>query len=221
MSTEIVRCVYCCNNPGMTQDHVPPKSFFPRPRLSDLITVPCCQQCNQGAGKDEEFFLATFMFSEAGSTHAGKQLWAEKLDRTYQKNLGLRKTIARALSHKQIWTPTGLYLGRRMTIKIDHPRLERVVEKIVRGLYYREYGNPLPADTEVMTIFLNTEAKFHAAQQYFPELGAGIRMWPGIFEYSRNRLLESPEQSMWLMRFYSWAYFWAITGDDTTEPVDG
>lgn len=173
MQTEIVRCVYCFNNPGMTQDHVPPKSFFPRPRPSDLITVPCCQQCNQGAGKDEEFFLATFMFSEAGATPTGEQLWAEKLDRMYQKNLGLRKTIARGLSHKQVWTPTGLYLGRHMTIKVDHPRLERVVEKIVRGLYYYEYGNPLPANTEVMTIFLNTEAKFHTAQQYFPELGAG------------------------------------------------
>jgi hypothetical protein len=70
-------------------------------------------------------------------------------------------------------------------------------------------------------MFLNMDAKFHAAQQHFPELGVGTQMWPGIFEYSRNRVLESPEQSMWLMRFYSWAYFWAITGDDTTEPVDG
>lgn len=221
MRTDPVRCVYCSNNLGMTQDHVPPKSFFPRPRPSDLITVPSCQQCNQGAGKEEEFFLATFMFSEAGSTPAGQQLWAEKLDRMYQKNLGLRKTIARVLSDKLVWTPTGLYLGRHMTIKIDHPRLERVAEKIVRGLYYHEYGTPLPSNAEIMTMFLHTNAKFHAAQPYFPELGVGTRMWPGIFEYSRNRLLGSPEKSMWLMRFYSWAYFWAITGDGATEPVDG
>jgi hypothetical protein len=220
MQPEIARCVYCFNSPGVTKDHVPPKSFFPRPRPADLITVPCCQKCNQGSEKDEELFLATFMFSDAGSTPTGKRLWDEKLDRMYQKNLGLKKTVARMLSHKQAYTPAGLYLGRRMTISVDHPRLERVVEKIVRGLYYYEYGDLMPANVKVMTLFLNTDVMLRAAQQHFRELTAGKRMWSGIFEYCHNRVRESPEQSMWHIRFYACINFWIITGDDTTEPID-
>ena len=59
------KCVYCGHNPGITDDHVPRKSFFPQPRPSNLITVPACNKCNSSIGKDEDYFLAAFMFSEA------------------------------------------------------------------------------------------------------------------------------------------------------------
>jgi hypothetical protein len=67
-------CVYCGLNSADTRDHIPPRSFFSEPRPSDPITVPACESCNKGAGKDEEFFLATFVFSEARASPVGKRL---------------------------------------------------------------------------------------------------------------------------------------------------
>jgi hypothetical protein len=177
------KCVYCGHNPGITDDHVPPKSFFPQPRPSNLITVPACNKCNSGVGKDEDYFLATFMFSEAGIADAGKILWKQRLHRMFRRNLGLRRRIGKGLAYGPLVTPTGIYLGRRMALEFDERRFDRVVQKIVRGLYYFEYGEPLAADTEVMTLFLSTKARFETAVGHAHQLGWGKRQWPGIFEY--------------------------------------
>jgi hypothetical protein len=134
------KCVYCGHDPGITDDHVPPKSFFPQPRPSNLITVPACNKCNSSVGMDEDYFLATFMFSEVGITDAGKILWKQRLHRMFRRNLGLRRRIAKGLSYRPVVTPTGIYLGRRMALQFDEGRFDRVVQKIVRGLYYFEYG---------------------------------------------------------------------------------
>jgi hypothetical protein len=208
------KCIYCGNNAGMTADHVPPKSFFPQPRPSNLITVPACHKCNSGAGKDEDYFLATFMFSKAGVTHAGKLLWKQRLNRMFRKNLGLRRKIAKGLSYESLVTPTGIYLGRRMGLQFDEARFEPVVQKIVRGLYYFEYGEVLPPATEVMTLFLSTKARFQTAVGYAHQLDWGKRQWPGIFEYRCGRVPDAPQGSVWLIRCYSNVHFWAISGSD-------
>jgi hypothetical protein len=207
-------CVYCAKNPGLTDDHVPPKSFFPQPRPSNLITVPACNKCNSGAGKDEDYFLATFMFSEAGITDAGKTLWKQRLDRMFRKNLGLRRRLAKGFSYRPVVTATGIYLGHRMGLQFDERRFERVIQKIVRGLYYFEYGEALSPETEIMTLFLSTKARFETAVAYANQLGWGKRQWPGIFEYRCGRVPGVPQESVWLMRCYSNSHFWAISGPD-------
>lgn len=207
-------CVYCAENPGVTDDHVPPKSFFPRPRPSNLITVPACIECNSGAGKDEDYFLATFMFSAAGITDAGRALWRERLHRMFLKNVGLKRKMANGFSSAPESTPAGIYVGRRMTLQFDEQRFNSVVRKIVRGLYYFEYGEALPAKKEVITSFLSTKARFETAVAYADQLGWGKQRWPGIFEYRCARLPDAPQVSMWLMRYYSNTYFWTISGSD-------
>jgi hypothetical protein len=69
MNKEHLKCAYCNKQEKETDDHVPPKSFYPTPRPSNLITVPSCLKCNQGLGKDEEFFLAIIMFDVIGVIH--------------------------------------------------------------------------------------------------------------------------------------------------------
>lgn len=208
------KCTYCGENPGVTDDHVPPKSFFPQPRPSNLITVPSCNKCNGGAGKDEDYFLATFMFSDAGITNAGATLWRQRLHKMFKKNLGLRQKIASGLSYKHVTTATGIHLGRRMALQFDERRFDRVIQKIVRGLYYFEYGSALSAETEVITLFVSTKARFETAMECASQIARGKRQWPGIFEYRCGRVPEDFHQSMWLIRCYGNTYFWAISGSD-------
>ncbi len=37
---------YLCGKPATTKDHVPPKTLFAPPRPHNLITLPCCAECN-------------------------------------------------------------------------------------------------------------------------------------------------------------------------------
>jgi len=211
MPPKVPICVYCSLVRAVTQDHVPPKSFFPKPRPLDLITVPSCKSCNEGSGIDEELFLATFMFTEAGVSDAGKKLWDEKLHRMYKKNLGLKKRIASSLHEVDLFTPSGIALGRRMAIRHDEIRSEKVINKIVRGLYYYEYRKPLPASVEITNHLLQQPSEIAEMEKFAPMLLFGSRKWPSVFEYRFNRVAEQPEGSMWIMRFYGKVVFWAIS----------
>lgn len=206
-------CTYCRLRPAETDDHVPPKCLFPQPRPSNLITVPSCGICNQGASADEEYFLASMMFTEAGSSPAGRALWQQKLRRMYAKNLGLRYRIAASLTQVNLVTPAGLFLGRRLAQNPDFARLEKVVVKIVRGLYYMEHGASLSPQTTVEALFLRSDQEREAAQKYGRMLKDGQRAWPGIFTYRANRVADYPQGSMWELRFYDFAAFWALSHD--------
>lgn len=203
-------CVYCAEYKKTTKDHVPPESFFPKPKPSDLITVPACAGCNGSAGKDEEFFLATFMFSEAGESVAGKKLWNEKIHRMYDKNKGLRRKIAQNLKYSDVITSSGIFLGRKLTIKQEPKRFENVVSKIVKGLYFFEYNEIIPKTIGVMSHFIQSQEEASEVLKYKYELKFGTRRWDGIFEYCFNRNQENPEDFIWLLRFYGYAVFFGI-----------
>ena len=207
-------CVYCVKRPGLTRDHVPPKSFFPKPRPSDLITVPACRSCNREAGKDEELFLAAFMFGEAGVSLAGKKLWDEKLHRMYDKNRGLRRRIAKSMHSVDIFTPGGVFLGRGLGVRLEEERINRVVTKIIRGLYYHEYQEALSSSTEIMCHFAQQPSDLSPVEKIVDQLQFGSRGWPDVFEYRFNRVEEKPEASIWLVRFFKTNVFWALSNID-------
>lgn len=206
-------CVYCGNKQASTVDHVPPKCFFPKPRPSNLITVPACWRCNVALEKDEEFFLATFMFSEAGRTPAGKALWTEKMSRVYFRGRGVGNTIRKRMKRVAITTPCGIYYREGFALDIDYKRLENVVIKIVRGLYYHEYREALIKDIAVVCQWLNTPSFIEGARPHVENLPFAKTQWPGIFEYRFGRSETAPENSLWLMQFFNFATFWAVTGN--------
>lgn len=210
---KLLSCVYCGSLDDITRDHVPPKGFFPKPLPSNLITVPSCRNCNNGYGKDEELFLATFMFTEAGVSEVGKNLWDEKLHRMYEKNSGLKKQIARSLEKVELKTPGGIYLGNGMTIRLDRSRSENVVNKIVRGLYYFEYQKHLLPSVAVNSRFVNNESDIPIElKEIIPSFSFGTRQWVDIFEYRHSPVIGHSEKSIWLLRFFGKAVFYSITG---------
>src|SRR5437773_2071471 len=53
-------CVYCGAIGPITDDHVPPRSFFPATAPKNLITVPSCPTCNQEFGMDDDYARLVF-----------------------------------------------------------------------------------------------------------------------------------------------------------------
>lgn len=210
-------CLYC-GKKATTRDHIPPKCFFPQPRPSNLITVPSCIACNNLSSKDEENFRAVLMFSDAGESEAGKALWDQKLHRSFKKNIGLRKTIARSLSQVEITTAQGIFVEQRVTIQYDQKRILAVIDKIVRGLYYFEYKDPLPASHALDALFLRSEKNYNAANQYLGVVKDGSRSWLDVFQYKHNRVEQGRAGSMWLLRFWGCAAFWIIAQDEKHTP---
>ena len=101
-----------------------------------------------------------------------------------------------------------------MALQFDEGRIERVVQKIVRGLYYFEYGEALAAETEVMTLFLSTKARFETAVGYAQSTWLGEATVAGDLRVPLRSRTWCSSRVFWLMRCYSNTHFWAISGSD-------
>lgn len=204
-------CIYCQKEIAETTDHVPPKAFYPRPRPSNLITVPACLSCNNEASLDEEYFLATFMFSEAGKSESGKKLWAEKLHRMYDKNLGIRRKIASSFKEISVLDKSKNETINRLAIEYDQDRINRTCSKIIRGLYFIEYGEPLNIDCSVDVELLDTRGKIQIAKDYNHFFHAGQKEWPGVFQYRHCTIPPEHVEGIWLLLFWDTHTFWGTT----------
>ncbi len=66
----IENCYLCGSTADLTNDHVPPKSFFQPARAKNLITVRCCKKCNHAYSLDDEAILI-WLTSVAGNRSEG------------------------------------------------------------------------------------------------------------------------------------------------------
>lgn len=151
-------CVYCGNTKHITNDHIPPKNLFPPPRPNNLITVPCCQNCNQNASKDDEYFrdMLTMRIDTYEHPDVTKNWQTVLRSLNNPHKTGMRKSIMSTLKEVSLYTPAGIYLGKSGMLQVDVERLLKVTERIIKGIFYFENGFRLPTDYNVKSFFLES-----------------------------------------------------------------
>jgi hypothetical protein len=204
-------CIYCGNKPGITKDHVPPKNLFPKPRPTNMVTVPCCDECQNKYKKDEDVFVAWINFGPAGVTKQGKALWDQKLKRTYKKDLGVKKVIANSFKQINLVTPGGIYLGKKLVVLIDQKRLTNVLKKIIRGLFWVEYKVRLPDKIPINIIGIRKNDS--RINEIIPFTQQASTFWENVFEYRHVWLDRESFESLWALSFYRQNYFIAIVDE--------
>ena len=203
-------------------DHIPGKQFFPdpKPQPSELIEVPSCRPCNIKFQPYENYVRSLLLFGTAGVSQEGEKLWEQKLNRTYQKDMGLKKIIANSFQEVELRTPTGLYAGKRIMIKTQWNRVSMFITKLVRGLYYFEFEKVLPVPTHID--FPHIHAEFLPVSEFkiIPAPRYGKKSWKGIFEYRFGIFEEKPQESIWVFRMYDQNIFIAITCKPEDRDID-
>src|SRR2546426_1001654 len=104
-------CAYCGTAPATTRDHIPPKGTFPPPRPNDLITVPSCASCNQGASDRDERFRAYLSLHVGLDTPSTSRLWEPAL-RGIRRNRKLHRQLLDELERVSLTTPSGVIYGQ-------------------------------------------------------------------------------------------------------------
>lgn len=197
------RCAYC-PSVAVTRDHVPSRKFFPMPRPSNLITVPACGKCNRDASDDEEYFLTRVLASaEAAASPASDRLTTERLsgplpgrrERTILQFFGETELV-------DVHTEGGLYLGHTRRYPVEVARMNRVIEKIVRGLYYHEYRRRVPVEFGVVPM-MTPSATLAKSPAFQVALMAPSRFRGGdVFEYKIAEVTDCPGAAIVLMAFF-------------------
>lgn len=209
-------CVYCGleepDNCDRTRDHVPPRNLFPEPRPSDLITVSCCRQCNSSASADDEYFRLVLTSRIDTSDHPEAEKVRSGIFRSLQRPeaTGFTDLIRKIMIDVDVHTPSGIYLGKGAGIKISHKRLNRVAERIVRGLYWHTFGVRLPSDwtamcqSDAILTVDNNDMQDQIAEVFGPMLEQPPARIIGnhVFEYWYQVAEDCDYSTVWFLRFY-------------------
>lgn len=198
------RCAYCAEIRPLTDDHIPPRNLFPKPRSSNLITVPCCETCQAGWSKDDEYFRAAILSSAKVSESSLAQGAINSLVRSLSRHeqRGFSRTILESIKEVEIVTEVGIFLGKEPVFQLDIERISRVAQRIVRGLFFHEKGYAVPLGYEVFATIqqFGLEPIFEQLPEvHFPQLRI---VQDGIFSYTFRETEEDQNSSIWFLLFY-------------------
>lgn len=197
-------CYLCGTAPGVTKDHVPPKCLFASPLPANLITLPCCEECNLDYSKDEEYFRV-FVLGGSYDHPEAKRIWDSKVRRALARKPRFRVKLAQGVVPVQVITRAGLHLGQAMAISADTTRINRVLHKIVKGLYYHHHSRRL--DSVCLETFFNpSDPQIHLWKEV-PRFDVGR----GVFSYWHGIGKDIPGLSMWWLVFYERVLFIVTT----------
>jgi hypothetical protein len=114
-------CAYCGREAPITKDHIPPQNLFPDPKPSNLITVPCCEECRSAWSDDDEYFRLAVV--SASNQYDGSH--AEKVNETVLRSLrkpnkgGFARLVRESLMKIDVRTEAGIYLGTASGLASD------------------------------------------------------------------------------------------------------
>jgi hypothetical protein len=182
-----------------TRDHVPPQSFFPpllrkERNYSRLEVVYAHELCNGSYKLDEEYFLQS-LAPLARRTEAGPALW-DRIARSDLKPpaLRLRSQIASEFSRDAFG---------RFHKTYDRERVNRVIRKIIRGLWFLHYKKVLSQEHRYDIAIYDPNNKppteFLEAIKEEPTFGP----YSEIFFFKATRFTQQPVHA-WTLFLWDW-----------------
>ena len=210
-------CVICNENPATTKDHVPPKCLFAIKDRINLLKLPACSVCNNRSSKDDEYLRSVLIsradIEESQSTNELRSALIRSLSNLGQP--GFQKAYARSVSSKRIFTPAGIFLGKHPVITVDNERLEKVLSKIIRGLYYhhmkktlsREYLIKIISEDNLKRQALNTKEFIKSKIFCFLDQTWLYEIGKNTFHYKYLLTREDNCAGAWILRFYKKVHF--------------
>ena len=220
-------CVYCETGEDLTREHVPPRCLFGPPRPPNLITVPCCRKCNNGAAQDDEYFRLVMCVRHETRGHADARAGFGAILRSFtgSKQRGFRKAFFKKTTPVELWTSAGLYLGETGKLSVDNARIHNTVGRVARGIYWHATRAVLPAARELvvreaneLTSMDGVTLKRLRREVIGPLLAQPeVRVGEGTFRcWFLTQEGKGGMAAAWLMRFYDSIDFLVLS---TAEPA--
>jgi hypothetical protein len=169
-----------------------------------LITVRSCVPCNEGFKKDEEYFAVTIVneaanFSDEANRVAG-QLF--KVVAPPRERVGVARRIQRELHNADVFTHGGLYVGTATVHEPDLRRINRVLCKIIRGLFVHEFKKRAPGAGKVAAeLKPGPQVTQHPWFQRLLQEPTRTRGGT-VFQYKCLAPVADTDRTIWVLAFY-------------------
>jgi hypothetical protein len=177
--SEAPLCYICRRRVAETRDHIPPKSLFPKPRPSDLITAPCCFLCNNRNSRSDEYFRL-MMASSLNATESGQRAWKRVLESTIPK--GRIKKWMDKVHHHRAYVQTPYFDLPAGLAQFKARPIRAVLIRCVKGLLHN--WDP-KIDNRALSFRVEQHSQFHGYEmaRSFGQLRR-IELGEGVFSAS-------------------------------------
>lgn len=201
-------CAYCGRISRIHMDHVPPKALFAKPLPRQLITVPACFDCNNGASRDDDYFVTRMALEQDAYGHPRARAQADALFRnlTRRKAAGFRRAFLDSLTDIDAYTPGGIFVGRRRELTVDSERIIRTVTRCAYGLYRHHFSRRIPNDRKVRAwaLYAQSPAELDSIAYLISAVEQADlhEIGEGAFRYKIRLAMDESDCGAMLMQFY-------------------
>lgn len=207
-------CAICGVMVAVTRDHIPPRSIFPRPLPVQLITVPACSHCNNGAAISDEIFRVYLAVVTAYFDPEATRAWKEGALRTLDKNPRIMRDFVASIGGHVV-DEHGV---ERLLVAFPAQVYNSTCERIVRGLFYQHHRE---APGARMRCIVTPQPQLSPTlyDQTHDWHGGGVGESNFVYRFGRapNSL-----RSLWILQFFRshWAAVETIPFGERTLGVD-
>ncbi len=210
-------CIFC-QKKADTREHIPAKQLFKGDLDSSLITVPSCSDCNSSFQSDEDFFRQFWasMFMEA--SEEAKRMFENEITRSIKRKPALAAQMFSQMQLVNAYTQAGKYSGRKTAYHIsddDRSRINRVVRKIIKGLFFYEFRAIMPSDWEIKIVWITPINEKNLGLDKLAKEPRWRVIKKETFAYWMNSVPET-NQSIWLLGFFRKPLFYVLVLDELT-----
>ena len=126
-----------------------------------------------------------------------------------------RKEIVESMQPVELTTPSGIFLQKTMQLPLDRKRIDGMIKKIIRGLYYYETKHILPLQNKINVLLIQkldkhiiSIAKLMTIEKVFGD---------ETFKYRWLQFTDEQNSTMFLMSFYKSVIFLGVTYDRNSK----
>lgn len=218
--------MYCfiCENPIVepTREHVVPEQLYdPDNKPPNLYTLKSCKSCNNSLASIEESFRNDIV-AQCYPNPLAENLWANSIRRSFTDQKSKRLRMASNLSGERGVVPfrdsAGNVIGPGIEYHFSRATADPVIEKIVRGLYFKHYGRLL-GKVAVQIRFYGTQTP-PVAEDLRPdilEMAYKDSTGGGVLEYACTEDSNLESRTIWWLEFYESILFIVDTFPKTSE----
>lgn len=208
------KCYICGSENADSDDHVPPKNLFLKKYRKlgpDLITVPAHEKCNKSFEKDDEYFRYFVLIPSYWENERARELWDAKIKKQIHRpqSEGFRQYLLNHIGPLQARTLSGIKIGDFDAAYIDVGRVEGVIERTSRGIYYKKTKTILPLDCPVSIGFMKPQVR----QVRNDNSSKFSLIADGIFRYACEWDPNDNKNGMYWFVFFESVDFWVFTGN--------
>ncbi len=168
-----MKCYYQgCTRKGITKEHIPPRSFFPKGEKEQLLTVKSCEIHNNRKATDDQYVLAQICMNASPSNRA-REIFQKKIKPQLSHNDGAFKKM---LSKGAVELKDG-----SVKYAIDRSRFDNFFTALSCGIIFKTCGDQVPENYVIhhqYPSFSSEHSDVEQALQVFEEFERYISVRP-------------------------------------------